>query len=216
MDLLQKLTLYDLLGYTLPGCILLTFCGSEMMPYWLMQNGEHENEIFFAIFAFISCGYILGIMIAECMSWILKKAGKLEISRKAFETYHVDKERICQALEKADILCGGSNLDGLELFKRYSGEMYARIQADNKYYRIHNYASAELLYKNMIFVSAACIVTFMLKNNIWGALIGAAGVKCFAMRWKRFYEKKMGYCLGWFLDKYVQPDFSQTEQDDTK
>lgn len=202
MELLQKLTLYDLLGYTLPGCILILVCGGEDRTTQLLHIVNKGCGKSAAVFALLCCGYILGIITAELMNRILKKTKQLEITDKMYEKYHVDDDRISQSLKKAGIIQENGEASGLELFRLYYGEMYAKIQTDEKYFRIHNYASAELLYKNMIFVSLMCVISFILKQDILGILLGVVGVICFCMRWKRFYEKKLGYCLGWFLDKY--------------
>lgn len=202
MELLQKLTLYDLLGYTLPGCIFILVCGGEDRKNQLLHIVNKGCGQGGTIFALICCGYILGIVIAEIMNLILKKTGQLEISDKMYDKYHVNDDRINQSLEKAGIIQAAGRASGLELYKLYHGEMYAKIQTDEKYFRIHNYASAELLYKNMILVSLMCMISFILKQDILGIVLGVVGVICFYMRWKRFYEKKLGYCLGWFLDKY--------------
>lgn len=202
MDLLQKLTLYDLLGYTLPGCILLAVSIGETAAEWFAQADNQNGIGAAAVFILICSGYILGIIISECMSWILETTGQTKISGKMYKKYHVDDERIRQSLKNAGMIQDSVAAKGKKLFKRYHGEMYAKIQADEKYFRIHNYASAELLYKNMIFVSAVGTASSLFKGELCGMLLGVGGTVCFFMRWKRFYEKKLGYCLGWFLDKY--------------
>ncbi len=201
MDLLQKLTLYDLLGYTLPGCVLLLVCGGSGMEWfpWVVVQGSGDVMVIFGLFCF---GYILGIAMAECMEWILDKTGKSGISLKAFKKYNVDDDRIKCALKSAGIINDNEQESAFELFEKYKGEMYARIQVQGKYYRIHNYASFELLCKNMIFVSLVSAVSFLLKGNICGTLLGVIGSLCFIVRWQRFHDKKLGYCLGWFLDQY--------------
>lgn len=205
MDLLQKFTLYDLLGYTVPGCILIWVCGESGIKWfsWVKDTGEAGT---WTIFMLLCLGYILGIVMAEFMEWILRKTGGLKISLEAFEKYNVNDNRIRQALQNAGMIDEKEQGSGFALFIKYKGEMYSRIQAQDKYQRIHNYASSELLCKNMIFVSFIFLLNSVFKVDISGIILGIIIFLCFLTRRKNFQEKKMGYCLGWFLNEYNKAD----------
>ena len=76
------------------------------------------------------------------------------------------------------------------------------IQADSQYSRLHNYASAELLYKNMVVVSVLAMGIGVGQQNMTEIIIGAVSVVLFARRWIRFAERSRGYTICWFVQKY--------------
>ena len=80
--------------------------------------------------------------------------------------------------------------------------MYSEIQADSQYSRLHNYASAELLYKNMVVVSVLAMGIGVGQQNMTEIIIGAVSVVLFARRWIRFAERSRGYAICWFVQKY--------------
>lgn len=58
MNLLEKITLYDLLGYTLPGCVMLYIL---KIPKKLVEgNGTQINTIYY-----IAIGFLAGIILSE-------------------------------------------------------------------------------------------------------------------------------------------------------
>jgi len=201
MELLQKITLYDLLGYTVPGCVFILLCGGKDVTE-LMQGRDWNGSSAFLIIAWICCGYILGIVAAECMEWILKIMKCSEISHEMYKKFNISDDRMHRSLKNAGIIKETEGKSGWELYRQHQGEIYAKIQVNQKYFRIHNYASAVLLYKNMILVSVFGVFSFICKKNMPGIALSLVCTVCFSKRWKRFYEKKYGYCLGWFLEEY--------------
>lgn len=198
MEVLQKLTLYDLLGYALPGCVLLVFLYADS-PEDLaaMEVG--------GVLLFIAFGYLIGIMISELMRWVELLIGKLGGKKQwslICSQYSLTRERMERALKKAHIIEPADSCGDMASLSDYSTAIYADIQTDTKYLRVHNYASLALLCKNMFCVSLACMVDGLLKQSYGEGLFGAVGLFCFGVRWQRIGMRQTGYAICWFLEKY--------------
>lgn len=197
MELLQKLTLYDLLGYTLPGSALILILQYDCILQ--QEYGEGFPYLMYFVYVLI-LGYLLGIMISEIMRQILDIIfDEKKVWKKVCSKYAVTSEKIKDALIAANLTDSSEDENKVS---KYKSQMYSDIQVDPAYSRIHNYASAELLYKNMIFVTIVCSVAGIIQNTPFLFGVGVVGIICFGMRWKRFYEKKVGYMLCWFIKKY--------------
>lgn len=61
MEVLQKITIYDLLGYTVPGTIMVGVLEVCFFSSWLFD----EKYLGYICGATILLGYVLGMMIAE-------------------------------------------------------------------------------------------------------------------------------------------------------
>lgn len=206
MEVLQKLTLYDLLGYALPGCVLLFFLNSE--------NAENLTKMEAGgVLLFIAFGFLTGIMISEIMRWMEMLIGKFFGKKQwnaVWNKYALSCERMERALKKAHILDRVENAADNAIFSKYKTAIYADIQTDSKYSRIHNYASLALLCKNMFFVTTLCMIDGIIKNLLGEGLFGAIGLCCFGIRWQRFSSKKIGYAICWFLEKYDGDEMPET------
>ena len=64
MEVLQKITIYDLLGYTVPGTIMVGVLEACFFSLWLFDE-KYENYLVSICEATILLGYVLGMMIAE-------------------------------------------------------------------------------------------------------------------------------------------------------
>lgn len=203
MEILQKLTLYDLLGYALPGAVLLLiYSGNDLNE---LSDLGAEGGLLLLLFSFLT-----GIISSEIMQWvdrILNRFFGIKQWQNLCTQYSLSGKRMKQALKKAQIM-NESDMDSdtddeaMENYRRYQNAIYADIQTDPKYSRIHNYASAALLYKNMVFVSVFYIVNDFCEKELHNIVIGAIVLLCFYTRWMRFKSKKMGYAACWFLEKY--------------
>lgn len=198
MELLEKITLYDLLGYTMPGCVLIYIL--KWPQDFTTKKISSLNIVMFIVF-----GYLLGILVSEISNLLLKKwevsnMAKTEVERKI----KLEADVIKIALEKAKVLQNNSVAADMGLMWKYFRYMYMDIQADKTYTRIHNYASAEVLYKNMALVSAVYAVIYGINNNqcIKTLLIFAVTV-VFLLRWWRFSKKKMVYTVYCYVNKYI-------------
>lgn len=206
MELLQKLTLYDLLGYAVPGSVMLFVWSSPELD--VLLTGGVINAGIFLVLAFI-----VGIMISEIASWLkcaidalTRKRQWERISRKSDFT----REKVEHALVNAHVINQGDGVinadnnetNAFEYVRRYFSVMYADIQSDSNYSRIHNYASALLLYKNMTVVALACTILGMRRCSISEIVFGIAGLVCFFIRSCRFNHKQITYTICWYLEKY--------------
>lgn len=204
MELLQKLTLYDLLGYTLPGVAFLGICISNgFLPE--LEQAQDSGAVYWC--AIIILGYIVGIIMTELMELCGKLCKKIGLNKQysdqIMEIYGISELELKKALEKSK----GMNIEqcnnGGELLHKYRSYIYSDIQMDEQYSRLHNYASAELLYKNMTFVFAAALVMAVLQLVWSNIIISVIGMVCFLIRFRQFHERKIGYAACWFVQKYL-------------
>lgn len=200
MELLQKVTLYDLLGYALPGGVVVGLCGWHGI-FGEIKYSEFPLNLLFVLW-FVA-GYILGIIISEMTEVIkpvdLKKQGFFEdICRH----YGIELDSLNRALKRAQILEDSKSMGDFKDLEKYEGYIYSIIQVDPKYNRIHNYGSGELLYKNMALAAGAAVILGIRFGVIPEMLIGMVGTFFFIKRYQRFYKRRTGYTLCWFLDKY--------------
>lgn len=197
MELLQKLTLYDLVGYALPGTIFwcLTYWDEINNKLPLTEEGSLKGWVLL-----ILIGYVTGILISEIAERILKKIPARVTIQEFMGELAISEDAMSVALKKANILSDGEKMNA-SILKKCIFPIYANIQTDSSFYRLHNYASAALLYKNMAIVFAvyACI---MIWNMDIKCIFGILGTILFYGRCKRFDEKKVGYALCWFVQKY--------------
>lgn len=203
MEVLQKLTLYDLLGYTVPGGMLLLICNISGVDGLASISGTE-------LILFLIPAFLIGIMISEVSHGMSRMTDKLTEDRQWKEIsqrHALTKDKIANALVNANYIRAEDDVSDdaskdVEYVKRYMPVMFADIQCDPKYSRIHNYASAFLLYKNMVIVSAACVIAGILRMSFYEIIIGAVGFLCFFSRSGRFNRKKTVYTICWFLEKY--------------
>ena len=199
MELLQKMTLYDLLGYALPGTSLIFFLQYDS---WILSNEEMSFDIF-VFLVLLTTGYLVGIMISELMRILL---GVFFDEEKEWENICsqnvITVTQIVEALKRAKIINDSEKISDIKETGKYSKQMYSIVQADAQYNRIHNYASAELLYKNMILVATVSSLVSITRGEWITFFICVMGMICFGIRWRRFYDKKLGYMLCWFIQKY--------------
>lgn len=200
MELLQKVTLYDLLGYALPGGVVVGLCGWHGI-FGEIEYTELPVALLFAVW-FVA-GYILGIIISEVTDRIVFIDNKSEdFFDKLCKNYGIEQTELEAALKEAGILNANQTVEKLKDLGQYSGQIYSRVQIDPKYNRLHNYGSGELLYRNMALVSLIAVLLGSFYRNIPEIVLAVLGVVCFILRYMRFSERKEGYTLCWFLDKY--------------
>ena len=199
MELLQKLTLYDLFGYTLPGVIAL-----------LLYNGDlsylADNLTLGGLVLLIVLGYVAITELADCLECLLNKVPGDNMINKYWENickiYGISDAKVNDALQKAKLIESPLNDSAGAMARRYTTFMYSEIQADSQYSRLHNYASAELLYKNMVVVSVLAMGIGVGQQSMTEIIIGAVSVVLFVRRWIRFAERSRGYAICWFVQKY--------------
>lgn len=202
MELLQKLTLYDLFGYTFPGVIaLLLFYGDVS---YLAEELTLGGLVLLAVL-----GYVAGVMItelAECLECLVKKIlGESKIKaywEKLCGDYGITDVKVNDALLQAKLIENAQNDSAGVVARKYRTYMYSEIQTDSQYSRLHNYASAELLYKNMAVTAVLAIGAGVVQQNTAEIIIGVVSAVLFVRRRICFAERSRGYTLCWFVQKY--------------
>lgn len=212
MEVLQKITIYDLLGYTVPGSILIgimVICFYKPDIQFLLGTYEKQWGYIFAVI--ILLGYVTGLVLAQFGKiffcpfnfFMYKWRGR----DKHNEAVRLGKDRIKEALIKSGV--DGKQLKSLnekQMVKRYSGYMFADLQTDSKYSRIHNYASSELVCGNL---TLALLIGGIL---LWGyevcgkdlvkTILYFAAIALLIARYELQRMRKEDYALDWFVQKY--------------
>lgn len=206
MEVLQKITLYDLLGYAVPGTVLVIGAGACML-------GETEDMSLYGDYAgyisagIILLGYILGIAISEMSEFLGSFIKKTTWFQKKKRAGNLDKEVVADALEKAGVLKNKSDALSSEKLNSYSTYMYSEIQADSNYSRIHNYASAGLTCRNMALVALLLTIVWCMNLETHKICTGFAGIFLawmFLRRWRKQCWKKEEYTVNWFVQKHIK------------
>lgn len=229
---LEKITLYDILGYLLPGSVLMILvsygAGQAEMS---IDPGWWSDSEGFGYFVFFLTSYLVGIVLSEIMTWVWRVCKWLlsVLKQKCPKTVGVIFGRIInfltkgkgkkctniwnaeieEALVKSGVKSGSDKFKkGMEkatLEKEYIQYMYGCIQGIDKYKRIHNYASAQVLYKNVagaLFIGAFFTWRFCDADNLWMIIVCIIMGLIFIGRGIRFQKKKFKYTVIWFLEEF--------------
>lgn len=226
-NLIEKITLYDILAYAFSGFMFLLIAGYGRWESFL-QTGETEGGLTIPVFLLILVSYFMGILMSElsALAICLLNAGwtrkvrerlvrafpaleKIVLKRRGQESVGVlgsgvSEETVVNALiaSKAEKSPEKIRKKGIENYVPY---MYGIIQVIPEYKRIHNYASAFVLYKNLsAAVCSGCLVLFLSGRFTWREALAAGIVLVLLIiRAVRFYKKKNRYAIIWFVDKYM-------------
>ncbi len=218
MEVLQKITIYDLLGYTVPGTIMVGVLEVCFFSSWLFDE-EYENYLGYICGVTILLGYVLGMVIAEITSLIYEKVWKKVLAKinrpcQEGELNNLGKEVVTKALIQAGIIENGTELSPSDIEKYYS-YMYADIQSDPKYARVHNYASSELVCKNTAFVLLISSILCIFRKNVLDSknenaiaiavivVVGILGGFILFLRYLKQKNRKNTYTLDWFVQKHI-------------
>ncbi len=220
-SLIEKITLYDILGYCIPGSILIGLSGAA----FLLENGGYKSfydtykeSIGYGLLVLLVLGYVAGMLIAEITDIIIRSCKETLNYDVKEELRVIDFKCVEQALKKAKYISKDMKLRGVEDVLKYISGMYGDIQSDIKYNRIHNYSSSKLVCKNLAFVSF-CGFLIVLNHfiqsfelmfcsdvNILKVILVISGWCVagilFIRRWKKNYIKTNFYTVIWFIDKY--------------
>lgn len=225
--LIEKITLYDLLGYALPGSILLGILSFTCM---IIQGNMkslydmYKDAVGYFFIVLLILGYVAGMLMAEITDKIkncFDDSLRMDMSQYLRDN-HVNCRQVGQALSNAGYVKKAEEIQSVEHVLQYLSGMYGDIQSDAKYNRLHNYASAKLICKNMAFVSffgllLSLLCAFFVWNasadilaNLKQAVVPAAVMmflcfvagSMFKSRWKKMYLKTNFYTVIWFVEKY--------------
>lgn len=204
MELLQKFTLYDLLGYMFPGGIVL---------YVIYGKEQCADIPALNLIAFLTFSYLAGIVISELMTDILAIGRKIKyqaghraepVEKNFYKELGISRELLENMLRQRKLLGSSEILDDNAVPSKYLWHMYSDIQTDSKYNRIHNYASAEVMSKNFALASVICVVVCLCRKEFIYAAVLMLGSIVLLIRKSRFRKKKIGYTVHWFVDKWNQ------------
>lgn len=201
----EKITLYDILGYVMPGSVIaVSVCGKVLMNYQEKAVDLYENFNGLFTYGFILFSFVCGVLMSELSRRFLQwREKKIEDDKKKIE-FPVPEETVKSALIKANVI-EEPTVD----VKQYLEYMYGDIQSDKAYKRVHNYASAEVMYKNLApstLVSTIIVSSCFMRDFCIMGLIVVFGIICAWCFWKRrerFCEKKQKYVIGWYVEKYI-------------
>lgn len=209
MELLEKITLYDILGYTFPGGITL---------YILNKYNFEQKFSTFGIIIFIVMSFLVGVLISEIASWFFTKlfSQRKKFQNKIWKKTGLDCSVIAKALKNSGSIEDENSINDASEVSEHFINMYSDIQTDKEYSRIHNYASAGLLCKNMAIVSFICAIQFLfdkcsvcsdicstfIDKELMKIIVSIAALIIFSLRWIKFERKKISYTINWYVQKH--------------
>lgn len=206
---LEKITLYDILGYFVPGSLLVVICLLGADPKDLISHleqwADYKGGLYFVFFLI---SYLAGIVLSEVMAWAWKPLIAL-VGKENKIPKEITSEQILAALKKSGV-CDEEDSIKTKMEEDFMGYyfpyMYGIIQKSDSYKRIHNYASAYVLYKNVAgaLILGACT---MLRNDVSNKWIGTVCIIMsivFGVRGVRFQEKRNRYAIIWFVEKFTR------------
>lgn len=218
MEVLQKITVYDLLGYTVPGSVLIAviqICFHD----GIVDLSKYGKHLGYYVAVIILLGYITGLILSEVSSilnaiiiFLLKpfKKGLDKFKKIIFDEEELSTigcKKATEALVAAGIIKKGTKLSKKKV-KKYYGYMYADIQADSRYSRVHNYASSELVCSNLSLVVAISSVLLSISRpellNGIGLVIGLVSSVLLYIRSIKQRNRKLDYTLDWFIQKNIK------------
>lgn len=224
----EKITLYDILGYLIPGLLFEILVAAEIILNQILTGQLNLDKVIkmvsdangILILCMIVSAYCIGITVSEIASLFERK---IELYIKKDITYYYEKlnkfsplndATLKKALRKTKMVDKNdlNNLSVSELQQKYEALMYTLIQSNEQYKRIHNYTSAKLLYRNLVAVlvfTMLCGMVLLKKAFQQGIciffiktsalwLIWILVIIMLANRYRRFWWKIKCYTRVWF------------------
>ena len=204
-SVLEKITLYDLLGYLMPGSLVTLLAGGGM----LISADEavkkwYQDYTGLVLYAFIALSFVCGILLSEAGHILLEI---MNIKGKDYKS-PLPFSIVQKAMEKAGLQYPA--FDESQMGK-YLAYMFSDIQNDKNYSRIHNYASAKQMYRNIMI---AAIIDMLIGGGyyvwkqdccsaLWIFLAGTVIICLFGRRYQRFEKKTRDYTVYWYVEKYL-------------
>lgn len=207
-SLLEKITLYDILGYVVPGFSFLMLVILPIEPQIIEKHIENIDKMgSLLVLAVIITAYVSGMALSEIARWFNNLFWWFGVWS---GTYYIPeepaRENIIMALKKSGLVKGQETFSDAKGWKTYYQWMYGDIQIDGPYRRIHNYASAATMYKNIVF---ACFASIFVRHSLWknpkilyDLICVGTGIVFLVRKW-RFDKKTRHYTEVFFTDKYL-------------
>lgn len=222
-SIIEKITLYDFFGYLIPGTVFMSLLlvrliqelGSDGMTD--LKDFKSQLTVLFLLWSFLS-GLILSELARVISDFADKRGLKDRYVNSVKKTANIDGSMLKEAIKKSKLVENGDLIQNTDLLN-YLPMIYGTVQSDEKYKRLHNYASSETMYKNLtaaVLLGGIPEILFLPQKLQCGIIAGIVVVWILSVillmrRYYRFRIKKSAYSLIWFIEKY-QSCFTAEEQ----
>lgn len=213
-SIIEKITLYDFFGYLIPGSLftsLLCFRGIQEFGNSIAEElSEYKSELLLLFFLW---AFLFGLLLSEAARIIADF-----IERRWLTNRYVSRIRVAANIDLVILgtviqksgLADNAVIDKDAALERYLPAIYGVVQSDEKYKRVHNYASSETMYKNLsaaVFFGGLIEIIYLFQRYqegwIWGIItVWVLSAVLLMHRYYRFRIKKYAYSLIWFTEKY--------------
>lgn len=222
-SIIEKITLYDFFGYLIPGSVFMSLLlvrliqelGSDGLTD--LKDFKSQLTVLFLLWSFLS-GLILSELARVISDFVDKRGLKDTYVNSVKKAANIDGSMLKEAIKKSKLVENGDLIQNTNLLN-YLPMIYGTIQSDEKYKRLHNYASSETMYKNLtaaVLLGGIPEILFLPQKLQCGIIAGIVVVWIISVillmrRYYRFRIKKSAYSLIWFIEKY-QSCFTAEEQ----
>ena len=222
-SIIEKITLYDFFGYLIPGSVFMSLLlvrliqelGSDGLTD--LKDFKSQLTVLFLLWSFLS-GLILSELARVISDFVDKRGLKDRYVNSVKKAANIDESMLKEAIKKSKLVENGDLIQNTDLLN-YAPMIYGTVQSDEKYKRLHNYASSETMYKNLtaaVLLGGIPEILFLPQKLQCGIIAGIVVVWIFSVillmrRYYRFRIKKSAYSLIWFIEKY-QSCFTAEEQ----
>ena len=222
-SIIEKITLYDFFGYLIPGSVFMSLLlvrliqelGSDGLTD--LKDFKSQLTVLFLLWSFLS-GLILSELARVISDFVDKRGLKDRYVNSVKKAANIDGSMLKEAIKKSKLVENGDLIQNTDLLN-YLPMIYGTVQSDEKYKRLHNYASSETMYKNLtaaVLLGGIPEILFLPQKLQCGIIAGIVVVWIFSVillmrRYYRFRIKKSAYSLIWFIEKY-QSCFTAEEQ----
>lgn len=222
-SIIEKITLYDFFGYLIPGSVFMSLLlvrliqelGSDGLTD--LKDFKSQLTVLFLLWSFLS-GLILSELARVISDFVDKRGLKDTYVNSVKKAANIDGSMLKEAIKKSKLVENGDLIQNTNLLN-YLPMIYGTIQSDEKYKRLHNYASSETMYKNLtaaVLLGGIPEILFLPQKLQCGIIAGIVVVWILSVillmrRYYRFRIKKSAYSLIWFIEKY-QSCFTAEEQ----
>ena len=213
-SIVEKITLYDFFGYLIPGSLftsLLCLRGIQGMENSISEElSEYKSEFLLLFFLW---AFLFGLLLSEIARIIADFVERSWLKNRCVSRIravaHIDLVILGTVIQKSG-LADNAVIDEDEALKKYLPAIYGVVQSDEKYKRIHNYASSETMYKNLsvaVLFGGLIEIVYLVQRYqggwTWGIItVWVLSVALLVHRYYRFRIKKYAYSLIWFIEKY--------------
>lgn len=222
-SIIEKITLYDFFGYLIPGSVFMSLLlvriiqelGSDGLTD--LKDFKSQLTVLFLLWSFLS-GLILSELARVISDFADKRGLKDRYVNSVKKAANIDESMLKEAIKKSKLVENGDLIQNTD-FLNYLPMIYGTVQSDEKYKRLHNYASSEMMYKNLtaaVLLGGIPEILFLPQKLQCGIIAGIVVVWILSVillmrRYYRFRIKKSAYSLIWFIEKY-QSCFTAEEQ----